>query len=317
MEHITEYILFLTKILTIFIMLFLPLAAVLISKKSKIKESKIEIKKINTQVKQIKMSLEEVILEGKEYKRKRKEEKKIAKATTGKNYERNRTFICDFNGDINASGVNSLRQEISAILTVANKKDTIIVNLESTGGTMHGYGLGASQLQRIKEHQIKLIVTVDKVAASGGYLMACVANELIAAPFSIIGSIGVVAQIPNFNKLLKNKDIDVELLTAGQYKRTITMFGENSEEGREKFQDELNTAHEIFKSYIRENRPDLNIEKVATGEYWQATKALELGLIDKLGTSDDVVSQELERNDVFKISSPKKQSLVSKLLNSF
>ena len=226
-----------------------------------------------------------------------------------------KTYLISFDGDLKASAVTHLRDEITAILRVAQENDKVLLKLESAGGTLHGYGLAASQLERITNEGLHLTVLVDKIAASGGYLMACVADEIVAAPFAIVGSIGVVAQLPNFNRLLRKNDVDFELLTAGKHKRSLTMFGENTEEGREKFQEDIDIAHEIFKQYVSKNRKDIEIEKVATGEYWQATNAIAHGLVDRLATSDDVILETAKVSEVLEISSVKKQSLISRLLS--
>ncbi|CAH0532991.1 putative protease SohB [Vibrio stylophorae] len=198
-------------------------------------------------------------------------------------------FVLDFNGSIDAKEVTSLREEVSAILAIANADDEVLVRLESGGGMVHGYGLAASQLARIKAAGIPLTVVVDKVAASGGYMMACVADKVLAAPFAIVGSIGVVAQLPNFHKLLKKNDIEFEQLTAGEFKRTLTMFGENTDKAREKFQQELEETHVLFKQFIELHRPSLDVASVATGEHWFGQQALSLGLIDAITTSDDYI----------------------------
>jgi len=213
-----------------------------------------------------------------------------------------RLFIIDFDGDMKASEVASLREEITAIIAIAGKNDEVLIRLESPGGMVHSYGLAASQLKRLRDHDIKIIVAVDKVAASGGYMMACVGHEIIAAPFAIIGSIGVIAQIPNFNKLLHKFDVDYEQHTAGEYKRTLTIFGENTDKAREKFKEELEETHQLFKSFITDNRPDLDIESVATGEHWYGTQALEKGLIDGISTSDDLILNAVKDSEVFEVS---------------
>lgn len=195
-------------------------------------------------------------------------------------------YVIDFKGDMQASQVSALREEISAVLAVANKTDEVVLRLESGGGVVHGYGLAASQLQRIRDQGVPLTVCVDKVAASGGYLMACLADRLLAAPFAIVGSIGVVGQLPNLHRLLKKHAIDYELHTAGTFKRTLTLFGENTEPARQKFIDDINETHRLFKAFVAEARPQLDIESVATGEIWFGTDALPLGLIDSVGTSD-------------------------------
>ena len=222
-------------------------------------------------------------------------------------------FVLDFKGDIKATQVEQLREEISAILTIATNEDEVVIRLESPGGIVNGYGLAASQLQRLRDKSIPLTVCIDKVAASGGYLMACVAHQIIAAPFAIIGSIGVVAQLPNFHRLLKKHNIDVELLTAGEYKRTLTLFTENTDSEREKFQEDIDTIHQRFKDYVLTNRTHLDIEQVSKGEHWIAKDAIELKLVDKLQTSDDYINDKIATHRCFQISIKGKQLLADKL----
>lgn len=207
-------------------------------------------------------------------------------------------YVLDFKGSMDAREVSSLREEISAILAVADQQDEVLLRLESPGGVVHGYGLAASQLTRLKEKNIPLTIAVDKVAASGGYMMACIATKIVAAPFSIIGSIGVVAQVPNIHRLLKKHDVDVELHTAGEYKRTLTMLGENTEQGRQKFVENLNETHELFKQFVHQNRPSLDIDAVATGEYWYGSQALEKGLVDQIGVSDDIIIAAVDTKEI-------------------
>jgi serine protease SohB len=166
---------------------------------------------------------------------------------------------------------------------------------------------------RVRERNIPLTVAVDKVAASGGYMMACVANKIIAAPFSIVGSIGVVAQIPNFHRLLKKHDIDFEQFTAGEFKRTVTMFGENTEEGRVKFRKEVEDIHLLFKDFITQHRPKVDIASVSTGEHWPGIRALENQLVDELKTSDDYLLENSKDADLFEIKYSTKKSLWEKL----
>ena len=220
-----------------------------------------------------------------------------------------------FKGDIKASDVSSLREEISALLTFATDNDEIVVLLESAGGTVHGYGLAASQLKRVRDKKIKLTVAVDKVAASGGYMMACVADKIIAAPFAIIGSIGVLTQIPNFHRLLKKHNVDFEQITAGQYKRTLTLFGENTDQDREKVQEELEETHQLFKNFIKENRGDVDIEKIATGEHWYGSQAMELKLVDELKTSDDYLSDAVKNADIYEIQYIRKKPMSEKIIS--
>ncbi|AUX89912.1 protease SohB [Acinetobacter variabilis] len=238
----------------------------------------------------------------------------LSKEARARKKTNQKIYVLDFKGDMAASAVESLREEITLILSTAKAgRDRVIVRLESPGGMVHGYGLAAAQLVRLREAGFHVTICVDKVAASGGYMMACIANEVISAPFAIVGSIGVVAQVPNFNRLLKENKIDFELYTAGQYKRTVTMFGENTEEGKAKFEEELQQTHALFKHFVEKYRPQLNVEKVATGEHWYGQDALDLNLVDKLQTSDEYLLGLLPQHDVYLIQTRKKPTLGEKL----
>lgn len=238
----------------------------------------------------------------------------LSKESRARKKTNQKIYVLDFKGDMAASAVEGLREEITLILATAKAgRDRVVVRLESPGGMVHGYGLAAAQLVRLREAGFHLTICVDKVAASGGYMMACIANEIISAPFAIVGSIGVVAQVPNFNRLLKDNKIDFELYTAGQYKRTVTMFGENTEEGKAKFEEELQQTHALFKHFVEKYRPQLNIEKVATGEHWYGRDALDLNLVDKLQTSDEYLLNLLTQHDIYSIQTRKKPTLGEKL----
>ena len=231
--------------------------------------------------------------------------------------QKDRTFVIHFDGDTAASGVDFFSVEISAVLTMAGANDEVVICLESPGGMVHSYGLAASQMMRIRNKGIPLTAIVDRVAASGGYLMAAVANKILAAPFAVIGSIGVVAQIPNLHRLLKKNDVDVEVLTAGKYKRTLTLLGENTDEGREKFREELEDVHALFQEFVAENRPELDIETVATGEAWYGKRALELNLVDGLATSDEYLIELCETRDVFEVTWEETKKPIDRVLDKF
>ncbi|EXD37667.1 MULTISPECIES: protease SohB [Acinetobacter] len=238
----------------------------------------------------------------------------LAKESRSRKKNNQKVFVLDFKGDIQASAVEQLREEITLVLATAKAgKDRVVVRLESPGGMVHGYGLAAAQLVRLRDAGVHVTIVVDKVAASGGYMMACIASEIISAPFAILGSIGVVAQVPNFNRLLKQHNVDFELYTAGEYKRTVTMFGENTPEGKAKFEEELQQTHALFKHFVEKYRPQLNVEKVATGEHWYGQDALDLNLVDKLQTSDEYILGLLPQHDVYVISTRKRPTLGEKL----
>jgi serine protease SohB len=247
-------------------------------------------------------------------KARQKERKREDKARGKEGSTKPRLFVLDFKGDLRASAAASLREEVSAVLQVAKPGEQVLVRLENSGGTVHEHGFAASQLTRLKQHGLKLVVAVDKVAASGGYLMACVADRLIAAPFAIVGSIGVLAQLPNFHRLLEEKGVDFEQITAGRYKRTLTMFGENTDEGRAKLKEQVDEIHELFKAQIREHRPQVDVEGVATGEHWHGVRALELKLVDELKTSDDVLLEASKDHDLYHIAYKRRRGWQERVL---
>ncbi|WP_370244784.1 protease SohB [Alteromonas abrolhosensis] len=321
MEFLYEYGLFVAKAVTL-VIAFVVVVSTIVGVASKQKQGKgqLEIVSISEQLKDITNYAKQVLLDKNALKKLAKEQKKEAKAKSkSKNKEqgeeslKSRLYVIDFKGSMDAHEVEHLREEITAILCVANKEDEVLVRLESGGGVVHGYGLAASQLQRIKEKGLKLTIAVDKVAASGGYMMACVADKLLASQFAYIGSIGVLAQLPNFNKLLKKNDIEFEQHTAGEFKRTLTIFGENNDEGRAKFKEEIEEIHVLFKDFVHSQRPDMDIDKVATGEYWPGVKAKALGLIDDITTSDDYILSHYPEREIFSVKYSVKKNVAEKL----
>ncbi|MEM9623397.1 MAG: protease SohB, partial [Pseudomonadota bacterium] len=296
----------------------------------------LQVNKLNDRVRNLRHSMENTLLPAnavkKQHKQEAKEEEQAAKAQAaalkstkgGKDPEQatapdeeaapGRVFVLNFEGDVRASRLDQLRLEVSAILTMAGAADEVVVVLESPGGMVHSYGLAASQLMRIRDKGIPLTAVVDKVAASGGYLMAAVANKVLAAPFALVGSIGVVAQIPNVHRLLKKNDVDVEILTAGKYKRTLTTLGENTDEGRQKFVEELEDVHALFQEFVADNRPQLDIAAVATGEAWYGKRALDLQLVDALSTSDEYLMQACEDREVFSVKWVEQRKPIDRLL---
>jgi serine protease SohB len=259
-------------------------------------------------------ALKQAVLKKADWKAAAKADKEKAKAEAKSGDKRPRSFVIDFKGDLKAPAVVSLREEVSAILEVAGTDDQVIVRLENHGGTVHEHGLAASQLARIRDQGVPLFVSVDKVAASGGYLMACVANKIIAAPFAILGSIGVIAQLPNFNRMLDEHGVDFEMITAGKHKRTVTIFGKNTDEDRAKLKEELEDVHGLFKDAVSKYRQDLDLEKVATGEHWYGTTALDLGLADELRTSDELLAELAKDRDLYCVRYKVRQPLPKRLM---
>jgi serine protease SohB len=316
-ELAADYLLFLAKTVTAVVAFVLALAgtlAVLQAARRGRPGASVQIEHMNQHYREQADQLREAVLDAPALKalrkRRRKEEKATRKQADG---ARARVFVLGFKGDLQASAVDNLREEITTLLQVAGPQDEVVLKLESEGGMVHGYGLAASQLTRVKARGLPLTVAVDKVAASGGYMMACVADRIIAAPFAILGSIGVVAQLPNFHRWLQRHDVDFELHTAGEYKRTLTLFGENSDAARAKFREELEETHHLFQRFVAENRPQLTIAEVATGEHWFGLQALERKLVDEIRTSDDYLLARSEQAELYSLRYHRPRKLAERL----
>jgi len=312
-QFLAEYGLFLLKVITILAAIIVVIV-VAASAGRRASHEGLEVENLNKKYRSLADALLAAVSTKSERKKTAKARKKEDKAESKVASARPRSFVIDFKGDLKASAVASLREEVSAILDVAAEGDEVIVRLENHGGVVHEHGLAASQLARIRDHEIPLLVCVDKVAASGGYLMACVASKVYAAPFAILGSIGVLAQIPNFNRMLDSHGVDFEQVTAGKYKRTVTMFGKNTDEDRAKLKEELEGVHTLFKDAVAKYRPELDLDKVATGEHWYGTKALELGLADEIRTSDELLKEQASARDLYLVSFKIKQPLQKRVL---
>lgn len=313
-QFFAEYGLFLLKALTIVVAIVVVIG-VAASTGRKGNQDHLEVENLNKRFRSLASTLQKGVLSKSEQKQLAKDEKKKDKAASKQPSTRPRSFVIDFKGDLKATAVVSLREEVSSVLEVAGKDDDVIVRLENHGGVVHEHGLAASQLARIRDRDIPLTVCVDKVAASGGYLMACVASRIYAAPFAILGSIGVLAQIPNFHRMLDSHGVEFEQVTAGKYKRTVTMFGQNTDEDRAKLKQELEDVHTLFKAAVHRFRPQLDLETVATGEHWYGAQALELDLADELKTSDELLAELAKDRDLYRVSYEVKQPLQKRLIS--
>jgi serine protease SohB len=328
LEFLSDYGLFLAKVVTfvvaIVIVMSLAAAAVQRSRGEGDDEGELTVRRLNEKYRKLREAIEGRMLEPDQRKAWKKARQKADKAarkarkgkhsTAGDEAKPGRTFVIDFDGDIRASDTETLRKSVTAVLAVADpEKDEVVIRLESGGGLVHAYGLAAAQLDRIRSKGVRLTACVDKVAASGGYMMACVADRIVASPFAVLGSIGVVAQLPNFHRVLKKHDVDYEILTAGEHKRTLTVFGENTEKGRRKFLDDLEDTHHLFKDYVSERRPELDIDQVSNGDIWFGSRALEVKLIDEVKTSDEYLIDACERSEVVSVGFQRKRTLPEKL----
>jgi serine protease SohB len=317
-EFLFQYGLFLAKALTLVVAVAVVALVVIGLSRKAGAPGALVVEKLNDHFRDLSDAVRRAMLTKaqwkKEHKKVEKEQKARDKAAAKDPVHRRRVFVLDFKGDLRATAVASLREEVSAVASVATPQDEVVLRLENFGGSVHEHGLAASQLARLRERGIPLTAIVDKGAASGGYMMACVANRIIAAPFAVIGSIGVLAQIPNFNRALTDRGIDFEQVTAGRYKRTVTMFGRNTDEDRAKLREELEEVHALFKRMVAQHRPQLDVEQVSTGEHWYGSRALELKLVDEIGSSDDYLLRAAAQADVFHVSYRAKHSLQEKLL---
>lgn len=315
LEYALDYGLFLAKLGTVAVAIIFVGGFIVAEMRRGAEQRGLTIEHLNRRFEELGDTLSRAVLGKAQFKQTAKQRKSERKELDKKGSQRPRIFVIDFKGDIRATATASLREEVSAILAVASKDDRVLVRLENAGGAVHEHGLAASQLLRIRQKDLPLIIAVDKVAASGGYLMACVASHIIAAPFAIIGSIGVIAQLPNFNRWLQDKGVDFEQVTAGRFKRTLTLFGKNTDEGREKLREEIEDVHDLFKTQITTHRPQLDVEQVATGEYWYGSRALELGLIDEIRTSDDFLAEAVADADLYRVAFKRRLPLSERILS--
>ena len=321
MEHINlSYLLFYASlfvfkvfIILVFILITLFLVNSIFNKSKKSNAFNVQIVDLNDKLVKITDNIKKSILNKKDYKLYKKQEKILSKRKNILYEKNNKYYVINFKGDVKVSNITQLRNAITIALEVMDKNDEIIITIESPGGMVSNYGLAASQLERIKNKNIKLTVLVDLVAASGGYLMACVADKIIAAPFAVVGSIGVVAQMPNINRFLEKHDIDIEQHTSGKFKRTLTTLGKNNEQGREKFKDDLKRIHDLFKTFVKKYRPNINIEKTSTGEHWYSLQAIDLNLIDEIKTSDEFLTEKSKEHKIYEIKIAKNNGIRGKL----
>lgn len=314
-EFLFSYGLFFAKVITGLIALVFAVA-ILSSGRNKEESGKLKVTNLNLKFEELSNAVKQSLFDKKELKQQQKElSKKTKKDKKNKVQDKPKAklFVLNFDGDIRASEVETLREEVTALLSVAQPQDEVLLRLDNSGGMVHEHGLAASQLQRIKDAKLNFTVSIDRVAASGGYMMACVADKIVAAPFAIIGSIGVVAQLPNFNRLLDKAGIDFEQHTAGEFKRTVTMFGKNGEKEREKLKTELQETHDLFRDFVSEHRPKLDVAKVSTGEHWYGKQALGLSLVDELKTSDEYLLDNVDLYDIYELKMEVKQSLQDKV----
>ncbi|MFM1896940.1 MAG: hypothetical protein RLZZ385_2014 [Pseudomonadota bacterium] len=349
MEYLIEYGMFLAKAATIVIAIALVIGIVAAAsqrqRRSAEDKGHIKVSKLNEHLEKLQEAVQKAVLDKdafkqlqKQKKLEHKQQRKMKKAQVVKTADASpasntsadtgesqdtaspapakRVYVLNFKGDIAANAVSNLREEVTAVLSMAQPQDEVILRLESPGGMVHAYGLASSQLARIKDRRIALTICVDKVAASGGYMMACLADRLVAAPFAVIGSIGVLVQMPNFHRLLKKNEIDFETITAGEFKTTLTTFGEITQKGRDKVKGDVEDMHDLFKRWVKTHRPSVDIDRISTGETWVGLQAKDRYMVDELRTSDEVIVSACDNAEVFEVEFEQRQSLQNKMSNA-
>lgn len=317
MEYVFDYLSFLAKALTV-LAAFVAIVVIAGARRGhRPPEGRIQVVRINDRLRSLRSAVQHAVAPAARRRKLTRQENRDQKRERKTESDRGRVFVVNFKGDLAASQLDCLRNEITAILTSAREGDEVVVRIESAGGLVHAYGLAASQLSRVKEKGIALVAAIDKVAASGGYMMASVADRIVTAPFAVVGSIGVAAQLPNLHRFLKKRDVDVELLTAGEYKRTLTVFGQNTDDGRAKVQQEIDDIHALFKSFVGDHRPDVDLDAVATGEAWYGQRAIERKLVDQLCTSDEYLVAACDDKDVFEVRWVVPEKPIERLMHQF
>ena len=317
MEYVFDYLSFLAKALTVLAAFVVIVIAAGARRGHRPPEGRIQVVRINDFLRSLRSAVQHAVAPAAQRRKLTRRENREHKRERKAESDRSRVFVVDFKGDLAASQLDCLRNEITAILTSAREGDEVVVRIESAGGLVHAYGLAASQLSRVKEKGIRLVAAIDKVAASGGYMMASVADRIVTAPFAVVGSIGVAAQLPNLHRFLKKRDVDVELLTAGEHKRTLTVFGQNTDQGRAKVQEEIDDVHALFKSFVGDHRPDIDLDAVATGETWYGQRAVERKLVDQLCTSDEYLVAACDDKDVFQLRWVVPEKPIERLMHQF
>jgi serine protease SohB len=282
------------------------------------KDQEIKVRSLNERYDDMRDALNAALLDKKERKALIKARKKEAKAAAKARRDQapgKRIYVLSFKGDMRAGAVKELGAEIDAILTVARPEaDEALIRIESGGGTVTGYGLAAAEILRLRERKISVTASVDQVAASGGYMMACAANRIAAAPFALVGSIGVVAPVPNLHRLLKKNEIDFEEMTAGEWKRSVSILGEITPAGREHFRGKLDATHEAFKAHVKHCRPGVDIARVANGDVWLGSEALALGLVDEIATGDELLFRARSEARLYEVTTEARKTLLQQLL---
>lgn len=299
----SDYFLFLLKSITVVMAIVIIAGTIIRATKEghEPSQGKLSITRLNKALEAIRLRMQQETLGKKALKKEVKALKEQHKKEDKSNDDKPNAYTIRFKGDIQASQVDALRQEVTAILTTAKAGEEVVISIESPGGAVPGYGLAASQILRLKEADLKVTACVDQVAASGGYMMACVADRILAAPFSIVGSIGVLSQVPNIHRFLKRFDVDVDVLTAGKHKAPMTLMGENTEEGKQKHVQDLNAIHTRFKELVKLHREELNIDDVSEGDFWLAEDALKLNLVDEISTSDAYIMSLCAQANVYRV----------------
>ncbi|WP_343192796.1 S49 family peptidase [Buchnera aphidicola (Taiwanaphis decaspermi)] len=303
MEFIYSYILFIIKTLSVlfFLHLFSKIIIIYILKKNDIYlNNTLKVELLNNHYKKLKNDLSFF------------QKKKIINQKNVYNKKSN-LYILDYNDKIKKNKIKKLREEISSIILVAKKNDEVLLRLENTSDIVYEYGLVIAQLQRLRKKGIKLIISIDKIVSNGGYIIACVADHISASPFSIIGPINIVVNIPNIDKYTQTSNLNNQLNDCNTFTK-LTLIKNNTKIYVNKIFNKLDIKKYIRNSFIKDMRPSLNLNKIFNQNYWIGENAINEKLIDSINTSDDILFSKKDTHNLLKIKYVYKSNIVEKYI---
>ena len=207
---------------------------------------------------------------------------------------------------LNMDNLNGLFSKVMKI-----KFDALSIVINSPGGSPVQSSLIAQKIREISDKKkVKCYCFVEDVAASGGYWLACAADEIFASKASIIGSIGVVSSGFGFDKAIKKIGVDRRLYTSGENKAILDPFLPENKDDIKRLKDIQKELHNQFISFVKSRRGSkiTNENKdLFSGAFWSGEKSLELGLIDDYGEMKSVLKQRFGENVKIKEFAPKKK----------
>jgi signal peptide peptidase SppA len=189
----------------------------------------------------------------------------------------------------------------------------VALSINSPGGSPVQSALIAQRIRLLaRENEVPVIAFVEDVAASGGYWLACAADEIVADPASIVGSIGVISSGFGFHELISRYGIQRRVHTSGESKSMLDPFQPEKPEDVERLKRLQNEIHDGFKGWVRERRAARlkgDEAMLFTGEFWTAKRGLEFGLVDSLGELRDTLQQRYGKKVHLPVIQPRRRFL--------